>query len=530
MVRIHIDNHAVEVQEGATVLHAAEQCGIIIPTLCYLKGFTPNASCMACVVKLADSDRLVPACATVVEDNMRVESETAVVHEARKTALELLLSDHVGDCVAPCQRICPAGMNIPEMMRFVREGKWQEALITIKKDLALPAVLGYLCNHPCENGCRRKNIDAPASTRLIERYVAEKDLCSGQPYLPRRKPSQNKSVAILGTGPTALSAAYYLLQEGIDCTMFDVQDKSGGFLRSYSLEQLPENILDAEIGLIEKLGACFQLQTRINDSEAIIELQKKYQALLIEFDTVEIQVLEQVGLKTNDNGLIFDSKTFETSIPTIFVGRATRRDNPIVHAVADGKAVGQSIIQFLNHQPITPSTKPFSTHIGRMQPEELQQFLDESNRSPRLPLPDQAQQLTDEQIRNEARQCLHCDCRQADHCKLRLYAEMYGAKANRFKTKRQPFELQQQHGDVVFEPGKCIDCGLCLQVTQQSQEDLGLTFIGRGFDVKVAVPFDQGLEHGLKKTAAECARVCPAGALALKNENFFENAKQQREQ
>jgi len=69
---------------------------------------------------------------------------------------------------------------------------------------------------------------------------------------------------------------------------------------------------------------------------------------------------------------------------------------------------------------------------------------------------------------------------------------------------------------VIYEPGKCIRCGLCIQVCARAKEELGLTFIGRGFDVVVGVPFDRPLAEGLRKAAAECAAACPTGALALR--------------
>ena len=104
-IDITLDGQEVALQPGQTVLDAARQIGIDIPTLCHLEQCGPLTSCLVCLVKI--NGKLVPSCATKAVSGMVVESETEEVHEARRTALELLFSDHVGDCLSPCQRLCP---------------------------------------------------------------------------------------------------------------------------------------------------------------------------------------------------------------------------------------------------------------------------------------------------------------------------------------------------------------------------------------------------------------------------------------
>ena len=125
MIKLTIDNQSVEVAEnGATILDAARKLGIEIPTMCWVKEFAPSTSfCMVCIVRINGSQSLVPSCATKAVEGMQVESNTEVINAARRTAVELLLSDHAGDCMGPCQIGCPAEMEIPLMIRQIIAGK-----------------------------------------------------------------------------------------------------------------------------------------------------------------------------------------------------------------------------------------------------------------------------------------------------------------------------------------------------------------------------------------------------------------------
>ena len=255
MIKLTIDNQIVEVADGDTVLDAAGKLGIDIPTMCFLKGVNCSTSCMVCVVKINGSDDLMPACGTIAMDGMTIETACPQVIEARQAALELLLSDHVGDCAAPCSIACPANMNIPLMIRHIRDAQMADAIKTIKNDIALPAVLGRICPAPCEKICRRKDHDEALSICHLKRYAADIDLASAEPFTPVCKEAKDKQVAIIGAGPTGLAAAYYLTRDGYTCTIFDEHDRMGGALRySIAEEALAREVLDAEIAQIEKKG------------------------------------------------------------------------------------------------------------------------------------------------------------------------------------------------------------------------------------------------------------------------------------
>ena len=518
MPRLFIDNREVEVGKNATILNAADKLGIEIPTMCFLRDYKPSTSCMVCVVKVDGLSALVPACGTIAEDGMRVESNSEEVRQARRAALELLLSDHVGDCLGPCQVICPANMNIPLMIRQIAAGKFRDAIVTVKKDIALPAVLGRICPKPCEKGCRRAVFDEAVSICLLKRYVADLDLRSANPYLPPCKPSQDKHVAIIGAGPAGLAAAYYLQQAGYGCTVFDEHEQPGGMLR-YAIpnEQLPTEVLDKEIALIEKLGMEFQGRTRIGVNSSMEDLRRDFDAVFVAVGQLKPGDAESMGIEASPNGFKVNGTTYQTNLPGVFAGGdAVHKRRLTVRAVADGKEAAVSIGQYLSGCSVTGPVKEFNTRIGKLMDGEIEKFLACADKAQRTSPSGKDGELTDEQAHKEATRCLHCDCRKADNCKLRQYAQNYEAKPTRYKNQRRLFTQQIQHPDIIYEPGKCIDCGLCIQTTAAVGENLGLTFIGRGFDVRVAVPFGRSIADALKQSADQCVKACPTGALAFR--------------
>lgn len=519
MPNITIDNKSIHVPEGATILDAAKGLGIEIPTLCFLKEIPPITSCMVCVVKVEGYKNLVPACGTRVQEGMVVLNDNPEVTKARRTALELLLSDHVGDCMGPCQVACPANMDIPRMIRYIAAGQYDKAIAVIKEDIALPAVTAYICPAPCEKACRRGQVDEPIAIRLLKRYVAETDLAKTTPcHQPPISLGFNKKAAIVGAGPAGLAAAYYLQRDGISCTIFDDQEEPGGMLR-YGVQEhdLPRSVLDAEIEQIGRLGVVFKQQVRVGRDLTLKQLLADFDAMFLGIGNAGARDLESLGIDPEYVPLRIDQNTFKTDMPGVFAGGDVRRRLRLVaRSLGDGREAAKSMAQFLRGEPVIGFKRQFNSRMGRLEPEELDQLLVTAKTSGRIQPLDYIKGLDKEQAHQESTRCLHCDCRKAESCRLRIYAREYGARATRYQGKRRAFIRMNEHPEVVYEPGKCINCGICVRITEQQKEKLGLTFIGRGFDVKVAVPFNQSIKDGLTKTAHEVVKACPTGALAFK--------------
>ncbi len=425
MPKLIIDQREVEVPPGATILDAARKLGIDIPALCFLEGCEPSTSCLCCLVKLNGNGRLVPSCATLAEEGAKVESETPEIRSARRKSLELLLSDHLGDCVAPCYLACPAEMDIPQMLRQISSGDLRGAIATVKRDIALPAVLGRICPAPCEKICRRRDLDAAVAICLLKRYVADVDLASGDPYMPPCRPASGKKVAIIGAGPTGLAVAYYLAQSGHACTVFDENQEPGGRLW-LETEKLPRDVLAAEIAQIIRLGGCWEMKNRIGPDESFQKLLNSYDAVLIACGATALEQAGAWNLKTTPRGIEV-AHTYQTQIPNIFAaGNAIRLKGLVVRSVADGKEAAVSIDQYLRRQVVLGADKPFTTKIGLMSKEELQRFTAGASMEPRHdPAAATKYGFSAEEATIQAARCLHCDCRGLHTCKLRKYADLY---------------------------------------------------------------------------------------------------------
>jgi len=223
-----------------------------------------------------------------------------------------------------------------------------------------------------------------------------------------------------------------------------------------------------------------------------------------------------LGLDMGSRGIKINNRTYQSSATGVFAGGDAVRDRrSTVRAVADGKEAASAIHQYLSGLEVTGPVKEFNTRIGMLKDDEKAEFLAQANKAARvIPSPQDAG-FNSQQAKVEAARCLGCDCRKAQNCRLRYYSQQYGVSAGRYKGQRRDFEVFD-HPDLIYEPGKCINCGLCVQITRRLAEDLGLTFIGRGFDVRVRVPFSRPLGEALKKAAIQCADACPTGALARK--------------
>ena len=185
---------------------------------------------------------------------------------------------------APCENTCPAGTNVPGYIQLISEGRYGEAYELNREDNPFPAVCGRICEHPCEDRCRRAQFDEPLAIRELKRFCADRGLAGegeNRPEITRLEPT-GKKIAIVGGGPSGLAAAYFLARLGHSAEIFEASGKLGGMLR-YGIPQyrLPHEFLDREISDILELGVKAHYNCRIGRDIALSRLMEDQDAVYI---------------------------------------------------------------------------------------------------------------------------------------------------------------------------------------------------------------------------------------------------------
>ncbi|MDD3643047.1 MAG: 2Fe-2S iron-sulfur cluster-binding protein, partial [Candidatus Krumholzibacteria bacterium] len=254
-ITLKINGQQVTAEAGSTILDVVRGQGLDeIPTLCHSPELEPYGSCFVCVVEVKGRANLVPSCATRIAEGMEIETKSERVIASRRTALELLISNHYADCVSPCTEGCPAGVDAQGYIALSAMGRYRAAVDLIREANPLPAVCGRVCVRKCELVCRRQDVDAPVGINAIKRFVTDAPGVYDGPV--ETAPPTGKSVGIVGAGPAGLTAAWFLGRAGHEPVVYEAQEKSGGMLRyGIPVYRLPDEVIDSEVDYICRAGA-----------------------------------------------------------------------------------------------------------------------------------------------------------------------------------------------------------------------------------------------------------------------------------
>ncbi len=280
-LKVTINGRSCTGTSGQTLLEIAENNGIAIPNLCHNNQLDHYGGCSLCVVEVEGNPKLLRACATEAVDGQVVYTESERVVRTRRTTIELLMSDHDGDCRGPCVLECPASVNAQGYVQAIAKGNDREAVRILKERLPIPASIGRVCPHPCEGGCRRQMVEEPISIAYLKYFAADNVIAAGG-YLPAKAAASGKRVGIIGGGPGGLTAAYYLSLKGHRVTLVDAMPQMGGMLR-YGIPEyrLPKKVLDEEIAEIASLGVEMRNNFRIGADESFADFNSHYDAVIL---------------------------------------------------------------------------------------------------------------------------------------------------------------------------------------------------------------------------------------------------------
>ncbi|WP_372593400.1 NAD(P)-binding protein [Actinotalea sp.] len=283
-VAITVNGREVEAAEGLTILEAAQQAGVDVPSLCQdIRLDRSNGNCGLCVVEVGQEHPTdVKSCLTPVRAGMVITTHTPRLEAYRKVRLEQLLCDHNADCVAPCVQTCPANIDIQTYLAHVADGNYEAAIRVIKDRNPFPSVCGRVCPHTCEDACRRNLADEPVAINHVKRFAADWDMARDEPWIPRVAEPTGKRLAIVGAGPSGLSAAFYSALAGHDVTVFERRSHAGGMMR-YGIPEyrLPKTTLDEEIGIIQSMGVEIVTRKALGTHINLEDLKRDFDAVYL---------------------------------------------------------------------------------------------------------------------------------------------------------------------------------------------------------------------------------------------------------
>lgn len=303
MVTLTIDGKRVTGEAGETLLQVARRAGIDIPALCADPRLPPFDSCGVCVVEV-EGKGVVKACSTPITEGMVVRTRAPAAEEVRRAALELLLSAHWGDCIAPCQLACPAHTDCQGYVGLTANGLYREGLKLLYERLPLPATLGRICPAPCEDACRRQIVEEPIQIRRIKRFLGD----LGLDYVPPVGTPTGFRVAVVGSGPAGLSAAYFLRRLGHEVVVFEAREKLGGMLR-YGIPafRLPHDVLDREIEVLRRMGIVFRTGVALGRDFSLSDLERDFHAIFLGLGAWRSR---RLGVPGEDHPLVFPGIDF----------------------------------------------------------------------------------------------------------------------------------------------------------------------------------------------------------------------------
>jgi predicted molibdopterin-dependent oxidoreductase YjgC len=415
---------------------------------------------MVCAVGNS-AGNFIPSCSTLVSDGMKIDASSQRVRNFRRHSLELMLSEHRGECVAPCQLSCPLHLDISAFLSAVASKNLTDAINIIYTALPLPEITCRLCRKNCEKVCRRKHYDTNLNiASVIESIVLEVTH-------PLEAQKNGLSIRIAGDNLTILAAADILCGK---CSKITVA------------------ILDPFCSTVEKKDL----------SEITSRLKNKG----VTFTSLE----ESKQIDADATILCGNACEFKSNFDNVIMARNLKPDDSDFSAITAGAEVARQLLENKPEFKVRNAHKLYNHHSGNPDSNEWNQILAGII----------TEQCSDLNVIESSR-CLHCECKAKDECKLRMYATQYEAVQSKFKAVERQKISKEIAGNIVYESNKCIRCGICVKIGEKSGKSVVPVFTGKGLEIKMAPPIGHSLVETLEIIGHECVRSCPTGALSFKS-------------
>lgn len=319
-----------------------------------------------------------------------------------------------GEGPANCVARCPLHVDARGYVQLAREGKYREALQLVRDKLPFPGILGYLCAHPCELHCKRIDEDSAIRIRDIKRFLADWE--PGDPqHIVDREPERERRIAIVGSGPAGLIAAYDLSRRGYAVTLFEREEKIGGCLVHKIPEmRLPRRVVERELTLIDALPIEVRTGIHIGDDLTLDQLRDEYDAvLLLNGFAGGLELIRDAaaGLRRTTRDTVWaDPLTCETDLPGVFAGGdAVSGPATVIQGLALGRRAAKSAHLFLeghdlreDREPVLPPRLLWTLEIEEKERQNRE-------RTPVMLKPFN-EALDEAATRAEAERCLDCEC------------------------------------------------------------------------------------------------------------------------
>lgn len=394
----------------------------------------------------------------------------------------------------PCQVACPAHVNVQAYISLIQMGRFREAVEVIRMNMPFPAICGRICFAPCEKACARNNVDQAVAIRSLKRLAAdierEQGRVRGEP-LPKK---YSEKVAIIGSGPSGLSAAYDLIKIGYSVTVFERAEKPGGMMWRIPDSLIEKFVIANEIAYIQDLGVEIICNTEFGKDIDLSALRREYDAIFIALGKLSEKTPLPSELLDGDPRnpvIVVDPETGKTKIDGLFAGgdAIRKRLSGIIQAVGDGKRAAVSIHHYLSR---------FDSKVRREEVKEVtwckdwsaipkkpqRYIIKKGEPKPRIGFEEVAAVLEEikQKARFEAFRCLACGSCEECLAKIGLC------------------ELERP----IVDENLCIGCGICVSVCPfkaVSKSERGIPQV----------------DAELCKGCGICVANCPMNAIRMEN-------------